>query len=375
MSWRHVLTLILILIVLTGSPGVAVAQDPCPGNTLANPSMEDGSRGTAGLGTRPSSIVADGWNPWSVWGYSPHSQEAEFDVEDITRLGRYSTYRVHAGQRSQKFSTTYGIHNAGLYQRVAVPKGSKVTFSIWVQIYTGEQHDTSDANDELISDLNRPGNYRVYVGIDPNGDELPGFGAAPSERTVWSEPVIDRDTRRFDDAGLPYDGWVQIEVTAKAESDHVTVYTRGQPEFPVRFNVSYWDDACLTFVAPTPAPTATPEFTSTPEPTPSPTSTLTLAPSPTPTNTIVPTDTALPTATSVPTRAPTLVPTETSLPTATSVPTSTPTRRAPPSSPQGSSDNRFLLLVFAAVWLSAAGYLGWSFWQKRQAGARAEPES
>ena len=369
MSWRHILKIALILAVLGSIPVVVRAQEPCPGNPLANANMEEGSRGTGGLGTRPSSIVANGWNPWSIWSYSPYSQEAEFEIEDITRLGRYSTYRVHSGQHSQKFSSTYGVHNAGFYQRVAVPTGSTVTFSTWVQIYTGEAHDVSDYNDELISDLNHPGNYRVYVGVDPYGDEPGGFGAPPSERTVWSEPTIDRDTRRFD-GGLPYDGWVQIEVTTKAEADYITVYTRGQPEFPVRVNVSYWDDACLTVVTPTPVATATPEFTPTPEPTPSPTVTPTLVPTATATETPLPTETPPPTETLIPTETPP-PPTETLVPTAP--PTSTPTRKAPPSRPAEGPDNPFLLLVFAAVWLSAAGYIGWSVWQKRQAGAGEEP--
>jgi len=372
MSWRHIRNTILIFALLACIPSGVIAQEPCPGNPLINPSMEEASRGTGDLGTRPSSIVANGWNPWSVWGYSAHSQEAEFEVEDITLLGRYSTYRVHTGQHSQKFSTTYGVHNAGFYQRVAVPKGSVVTFSIWVQIYTGEEHIVSDANDELISDLNHPGNYRVYVGIDPYGDEPPGFGAGPSERTVWSEPIIDRDTRRFDDAGLPYDSWVQIEVTARAEADYVTIYTRGQPEFPVRINVSYWDDACLTVVAPTPAPTATPQFTPTPEPTPLPTATPTLAPTATPTETPLPTETPPPTETMAPTETPTFLPTETLAPTATSVPTNTPTSKASETPAGGSSDNPFLLLAFAIIWLAAASYIGWSLWQKRRAGAGTE---
>jgi hypothetical protein len=246
--------LILAVLVYTHVP-VALAQDPCPGNPLANASMEEGSRSAGDSGARPSSMVSVGWSPWSVWGYSSHSREAEFDVEDITRLGRYSTYRVHNGSFSQKFSTTYGVHNAGVYQRVAVPSGSLVTFSAWVQIYTGQHSTHSDLNDELISDLDSPGNYRAYVGIDPHGDVPPGFGAGPSDRTVWSEPVLDRETRRFGHGGLPYDAWVQIEVQARAEADHVTVYMRGQPEFPVRLNVSYWDDACVTVVVPTPAAT------------------------------------------------------------------------------------------------------------------------
>lgn len=376
MSWRHTIVLALLLSVSAIGAGPAIAQDPCPGNLIANASIEEGSRGTAALGTRPSSIVANAWIPWSVWGYSVYSQEAEFEVEDISRLGRYSTYRVHSGQFSQKLATTYGVHNGGIYQRIAVPKGSKVTFSMWVQIYTGQQQMRSASNKEYISDLNAPGNYRVYVGIDPYGDEPVGFGAPPSERTVWSQPVLDRETRRFDDAGLPYDAWVQIEVTAQAESDHITIYARGEPEFPVRVNVSFWDDACLTAVAPTPAPTPTPEFTPTPEPSPSPRPTQTPLPSATPTATTPPTPTLTPTGTQIPTQTATPAPPATATPAlpATATATSQPTPR--PAVPARSApDNPLLLLLFGAVWLAAAGYLGWSLWQKRQANADERPPS
>jgi hypothetical protein len=367
MSWRNITVLVLLLSVPAIATVSVLAQDTCPGNLIANASIEEGSRGTAELGTRPSSVVANAWIPWSVWGYSVHSREAEFEVEDITRLGRYSTYRVHSGQFSQKFSTTFGIHNSGFYQRIAVPQGSQVTFSMWVQIYTGQEQLTSGPSKEYISDLSAPGNYRVYVGIDPFGDEPVGFGAPPSERTVWSDPVLDRETRRYDDAGLPYDAWVQIEVAAQAESDHITVYTRGEPEFPVRVNVSYWDDACLTAVTPTPAATATSEFTPTPEPSPTPTSTQTLLASATPTTTPPPTATPEPTETEIPTQTPTPpAATATPAPPATPTVTSLPTPR--PSVPvRDTTDNPLLLLLFGTLWLAAAGYLGWSLWQKQQA--------
>jgi len=376
MSRRSMRALLLILALLILPPMAVAGQQPCPGNLLVNASMEEGSRGTAGLGTRASSVVANGWSPWSIWGYAQSSAEAEFDIEDVSQLGRYSLYRVHSGRFSQKFSTLYGVHTAGMYQRLSVVKGSQITFSIWVQIYTGNENIVSDANGELISDLNAPGNYRAYVGIDPFGDLPPGFGAAPSERTVWSEAVLDRETRRFTDNGLPYDAWVQIKVTARAEADHVTIYTKGQPDWATRVNVSYWDDGCVTFVAPKPAATATKQATATLSPTPSPTQTATTAPAATPTETPPPTETPLPTATPLPTQTlspaatPTLRPTETAMPTATLAATSTATKKAPLARPgDEDSDNSLLLLVFVAVWLTAAGYTGWSLWKRRHAGA------
>jgi hypothetical protein len=377
MLFRRLALAVLLMAVIAHIVGPAVvAQDPCPGNPLANASMEEGSRGTGELGTRPSSVVANAWNPWSVWGYSPYSQEAEFDVEDITLLGRYSTYRVHSGRFSQKFSSMYAVHNAGMYQRVPVPQGSLVTFSIWVQVYTGEDSIRTDYNEELISDLNSPGNYRVYVGIDPFGDVPPGLGAGPAEATVWSEPVLDRETRRFDDKGLPFDGWVQIQVQARAEADHVTVYTRGQPEFPVKFNVSYWDDGCVTFVTPTPVATATPEQSPTAEPTPSPTPTASLVPTATLTETSIPTptplstETPLPTQTALPTATQTSPPTVAPAPTETPASLTTPTQQAAHGGTGGhAGDSPILLIVFGAVWLSAAAYILWTLWSRRQTSA------
>ena len=364
MSWRQLIS-IGLAVVLTSLPWPALAQDPCPGNPIANASMEEGSQSSAPLGTQPGSVVATGWIPWGIWGYSSISREPQFDMEDVALLDHYSLYRVHSGLLSLKFSTNGGVHTGGIYQRVTVPKGAVVTFSIWVQIYTGQQSMHTDANKELISDLNSPGNYRVWVGLDPYGDVPPGFGAPPSERTVWSEPVLDRETRRFTENGLPYDGWVQLQITSRAEADHVTIFAKGQPEFPVNINVSYWDDACLTYVAPTRAPTNTPAVTATPKSTATPTFTATLAA----TATATATQTPLPTATPEPTATVTLRAPATRAPTATAAPTALPTRQAPPRSNGGSGENPFRLLLFIAMWLTAAGYLGWTLWKKRQTSA------
>ncbi len=309
-----------------------------------------------------------------MWGYSASSRQAEFDVENIALLGVFLPYRVHSGNLSQKFSTSWGTHNAGVYQRIAVPKGSTVTFSAWVQIYTGE--DTSRTSNGLrVSDLERAGNYRAYVGIDPFGEEPGMVGQPPSQRTVWSTPVIDRETRQVDAQGHLIDAWVQLQVTTKAESDHITVFTRGEPEFPVRANVSYWDDACLTYVAPKPIATATLERTSTPRPTTPPTATPrppTATPQPSASATPTETMTLEPTATR--TLAPRATATATLAPTEIASPTTAPTatRVVVPSTGSDATDNPFLLFLFAAVWLSAAGYLGWNLYQKRR-GSAAKP--
>lgn len=299
MSSRHVLVFGFSVLLFISASLLTYAD--CPDNRAVNSTFEEGARKTEGEGTSLSSAVANGWYPWAILGDATINREPEFKLED-TDLSP-SRYRAHSGRHSQKFFTTFGSHTAGFYQRVPVPPGSIVTFSIWVQIYTGEEELRSGG--EFISDLRHPGNYRVFVGIDPDGNTPPGFGAPPPDNVVWSEPVIDRETRRENPDGVIYDAWVQLSVTTRAQSDHVTVYTKGQPEFPVKHNDSFWDDACVTVQTPpsptprptntplpTEPPTATPLPTETPQPTktlvppptpqPSPSASMTLAPSPTP---------------------------------------------------------------------------------------------
>ena len=284
---------------------------------LANAGFEGGAYKSETLGTSLSSNVSEGWVPWSILGGATYNREVEYKVIDAVELGE--PYRVHGGRRAQKFFTTWGTHTAGFYQRVQVVPGSKVTFSIWAQIYTGEREIVSDG--QFISDLEwpteddkkkGPGLYRIYVGIDPNGDTPASFGAPPSQNTVWSEPVTDHETRVQDASGAPHDAWVELSVTTVARGNFVTVYTKGQPEYPVKHNDSFWDDACLTVQRP---PTATPRPTEPPTATPIPTETS--LPSVTPTSS--PTDTVTLTATSVPTETPP-PPTVTTVP-----PTATPT--------------------------------------------------
>ncbi len=318
-SFRSLVILFLIPYLLLTLSSAALAD--CPGNRLANPSFEDGKYRGEEVGTSLSSWISVHWLPWAVLGDEQINREIEFFVVDSQVLEE-GTYRVHHGRYAQKFFSGYSTHHAGFYQRVPVTPGSLVTFSIWVQIATGQEELRSWGLP--ISDLSAPGNYRVWAGIDPYGETPPGFGAPPSPNTVWSNPVIDRETRMVDSQGREYDGWVQLVVSTVAQSNHVTVYSRGQPEFPVKNNSSFWDSACLTVSAPpapTPAPTNTPtntpEATNTPVASPTLTATATLEPSPTPEPTNTPTMTA--------TMPPTMTPEPTATATATTPPSATPT--------------------------------------------------
>ena len=210
-------------------------------------------------------VVPNGWEFWfqdgpdQVFGKNWRPSYGSFDA------GYLGGKRVHGGSFSAKFGTSWATHNAGLYQRVAVPRYSQVTFSVWAMSWSSSGDDTGS--------VTSPGNYRLSVGIDPTG------GTNWQAGTVrWSEPRIE------------YNTWIQLSISATSEADAVTVFLRGQPEFPVKHNESAWDDACLAVVPPTPRPTNPPPPTNTPKPT----NTPTITPKPSATPTPKPSATPLP---------------------------------------------------------------------------------
>ena len=209
-----------------------LAAPPTQGtNLLKNPAFEEGfwERGVGEV------TVANGWQAWWVQGSEEQTSEGylrqpKYKPEDAW----VSTMRrVHSGRFSQKYFNSYSTHIGGIYQQVAVAKGSKATFSIWVQVWSSTEPD--------VNYCEGFGNYAVSAGIDPYGGTDGNSG-----NIVWSDSVMSCNQ------------WVHLSVSTVAQADEVTVFTRGAPEFRVQFNDSYWDDAVLTAVAPTPRPTNTP---------------------------------------------------------------------------------------------------------------------
>jgi len=282
-------------------------------NTLQNADFEGSFSNredpyTPWEGPKGELTVADGWELWynNVPGQGGYNYRPEYKPENAYLYGRR---RVRSGSFAQKLFNTYATHTAGFYQRIPAPAGEEVTFSIWVQVWSSSYDDSDESRD--------PGNYRTYVGIDPFGGTDWQSGAI-----IWSEPVI------------MYDEWVELSITAVAQADHVTVFTKGAPEWPVKHNDSYWDDSRLIVYLPTPTPTATPTNTptATPTPTPTPTPVKAFLPlvwknygTPIPTMTPTATSTSTPTPTYTPTNTLTPSPTVTATSTLTTTATATPT--------------------------------------------------
>ncbi|MEA3345334.1 MAG: SdrD B-like domain-containing protein [Chloroflexota bacterium] len=257
----------LLLILLLAWPALA-APPMQGGNWLQNGNFEGGfSQREAG-----EVVVANGWERW--W------QEGTEEQQDDGYLRRpeYKPDSSRAGGTQQKFFTNYATHNGGIYQRVSVPRGSKLTLTARAYVWSSEERDDYNRSDT-------PGNYAVMVGIDPTGGTNALAGTV-----VWSPGRME------------YDHWMDLRVEATAQADAVTVFLRGTVEYRSKHNNSYWDDAVLTAVEPTPTrrpPTATPKPTATPTNTPTPT--ITPTPTDTPTPTVTPTPTSTPTPTPTPT--------------------------------------------------------------------------
>jgi hypothetical protein len=286
------------------APGRRVRYSAQEGNLLRNPNFEEGfsQRGASEM------VVAQHWQPWWVRGTAGQVEEGyfyrpEYKPEVAVLFGRR---RIHSGDYAQKFFSTYATHSAGLYQRVSgITSGSTLIFSAWVQIWSSSLDD--------VARCDGFGNYEVRIGIDPTGGR-----DALSGHVVWSEPA------------MACNEWVRLEVTAVAESGRVTVFLKGEPEYRVKHNDSYWDDMVLTAgEPPTPVlrPTMVPTFTPTPTRTRAqacasgtPTCTPTRTPTPTPTRTSTTTPLTVQSRTTparTPTRTPSPTPADTPTATAT----------------------------------------------------------
>jgi uncharacterized protein YgiM (DUF1202 family) len=247
--------IIAMLLLISASVSPVQAAPPAQGgNLLRNPGFEEGftERGAGEV------VIAVHWDPWWIPGTADQTAFGTFFRPEYKpeNAGIYGMRRVHSGGFSQKQFNTYSHHRAGVYQRVSgIPLGTTLTFSAWAQVWSSGQ-DNPDECGEF-------GNYRVWAGIDPYGGRDGNSGGI-----VWSQPI------------MACNQWVFLQVATEAKSDIITVFLRGEPEFRMKHNDAYWDDASLTGQVP---------------PTPTPIPTNTRVPTPRPTNTPVPTPTSTPT--------------------------------------------------------------------------------
>ncbi len=238
MTRRHLLGMLsVVLLVLAALPAIGSVAAQGGGNLLANPGFEGFYRSYgSGADLVLEFRVADGWAPW-FRRQGPADPEWQYRRPEY-RPGSYS----YNGSASQQFFTSYGTHQAGLFQQVrGVVAGQTYRFSLAMYIWS------SMGGDFYRSE--QPGVVSVRVGIDPAGGTNP-YAAS----VVWSPFATF------------YDEWRVLAVDAVAQSSRASVFVWSSAQYPVVHNDVAVDDAYFGLAAHAPVAAGEPAVPESPAP-------------------------------------------------------------------------------------------------------------
>jgi hypothetical protein len=229
---KKLIPLLLALLMITGVIGVLAGGSA---NLIENPSFEGqysayippNGHPDCPAGICVTAQMAPDWIPW--WrSHDPN------DPDYIIRMPEYKPAdpdfqdppRVRSGEAAQQFFTFFSTHEAGFLQQIPVIPGLDYHFQIWGHAWSAEDDDDAYSGPE-------DGELYQKVGIDPTGGN-----DWQSSNIIWSAERLQYDT-----FGL-------FQISATAQSPTMTVFVYSQPNFPVKHNDVYWDDAGLFSSAP-----------------------------------------------------------------------------------------------------------------------------
>ena len=191
-----------------------------------NPAISDCPHGPC-----TTAQMAPGWLPWWVSQLEEHKDTDESWINRMPEFKRAEApfmNRVHSGESAQQYFTFWSSHTAGIWQKVNVPNGVNLRFTIYGQAWS--THD-----DDPVS--NTPTAVNMKIGIDPTGG------------TNWASPDVV-----WSAAQNPYDAYFPFSVDARSRSSVITVFTYSYQNEPRKHNDIYWDDASLTVIGGAPPP-------------------------------------------------------------------------------------------------------------------------
>lgn len=159
--------------------------------------------------------------------------------------------RVRRGNWGCLVFTFARIHDAGLFQQVAVAPGTRLRLSAHAHAWSnrgwgapheddpqwsegshvGYNHFSAEEGTAGLDDADR--NFTFWIGIDPTGGTNP---YAPT--VVWGKGIHIYNA---------YHAVPSVEATA--QSDRVTVFLRSLCLWPFKHNDAYWDDVVLEVVS------------------------------------------------------------------------------------------------------------------------------
>ncbi len=225
-------------------------------NLLQNADFEGGSWRATFNGTEYGEIlVPQGWVAFWKEGlpvpHDPANQDGyrRPETKIIQRQPPYlDPLRIHTGNQAWLCFTFYGIHDAGLYQRVeGVEPGTLLRASAWAHAWSSQDDDPHTStgvgagpffrleSEEASSDQQ---NFTFRVGIDPTGGTDP-----------WAESVV------WGEGAHIYNIYAQVPaVEVEAQGTAVTLFLRSSVLWRFKHCDAYWDTVELVSVAPPPPP-------------------------------------------------------------------------------------------------------------------------
>ena len=241
LSRQRVVAILLVLFILVGvlfgsGRSASVSAD---GNLLRNPGFEGQYHAFTPI--LDNIQVASDWTPWWVHDLSHNPAWAQPEYKPAFKV--FFPERVKAGERAQQYFTFHRSHKGGMYQQVSnVTPGTVYRFSIWLQVWS-----TVDDNPKETNGFANP---HLEIGIDPTGSVTGGGANGVPNSVVWSGEV---------ETELVRNRWHQMTIEVTAQSSTIAVYVKSSPEFSVKHNDIYLDEAKLVAVGQgsQPQPTAT----------------------------------------------------------------------------------------------------------------------
>ncbi len=224
---KKLVPLLLALLIITGGISVLAGGSA---NLVENPSFEGqysayippNGHPDCPAGICVTAQMAPDWIPW--WrSHDPN------DPDYIIRMPEYKPAdpdfqdppRVRSGEAAQQFFTFFSTHEAGFFQKIPVIPGLDYNFQIWGHAWSAQDDDDAYSGPE-------DGELYQKVGIDPTGGD------------DWQSSTIVWSAER-----LQYDTFGLFQISATAQSPTMTVFVYSRPNFPVKHNDVYWDDAGL----------------------------------------------------------------------------------------------------------------------------------
>lgn len=227
--------------------GAADALPTCNGrigeNLLANPSFEapyapppaDYHPDCIWAGNCLTAITAKHWLPW----WQSHDDNDEVHIINMPEWKAADRYavdpaRVLTGEYAQQYFTTFSTFKAGVFQSVPVEENGEYVFSVWGHAWSQGKNDPDHYSGPEY------GNLYQMVGINPTGS---------TDWAPWIEAEILQDNSGgpmvWGEMRIQYDIYDTFEVTATAQAPTITVVLWARPEWAVKDNNAYWEDACL----------------------------------------------------------------------------------------------------------------------------------